>query len=334
MTHSPMFLQPVTRAELPAFHTVMLAAGMDARSSWSRTTLQDLEKSLLAEGSGGFLAVMDGEVVGCVSYRPDGAETLTLNKLATLPQVRGQGYGQKLVQAVEELAQCQGFGRVLLAVSQYNLEVVPFYQKLGYTQTEEAYAFANPNSPKPVVLTKDVPSLQSRIDGIRQKLDKLRFLDGDLKVFGSEKHKYKTGTITEQEAANLLGQGLPPDYVLLLQEVGSGAGPYYGLYPIWQSLEEKVEVWLTYQELEVDEVAAEEYTQTLIENGARKNECIPICDCGCGERIQLVIAGHDKGYVWFDYGFGDHSICPLGLSVLDFYEGWLNESLQQIGIAK
>jgi len=30
-------------------------------------------------------------VVGCVGYRPDGFRTLTLNKLATVPRVRGQG---------------------------------------------------------------------------------------------------------------------------------------------------------------------------------------------------------------------------------------------------
>lgn len=153
-------LRPVTRADLPAFHTVMMAAGMDTRSSWSRTTVADLERSSFGVGAGGFLAWAGAEAVGCVGFRPDGPDTLTLNKLATLPHARGQGIGAALVQAVEDLATERGFGRVLLAVSQFNLEVIPFYERLGYRQDLQAvYAHASPTSPKPVVLVKPVISI-------------------------------------------------------------------------------------------------------------------------------------------------------------------------------
>ncbi|MFB9990674.1 GNAT family N-acetyltransferase [Deinococcus oregonensis] len=151
-------LRPVTRADLPAFHTVMMAAGMDARSSWSRTTVADLERSLFGVGAGGLLAWAGAEAVGCVGYRPDGSHTLTLNKLATSPSTRGQGLGAALVQAVEAVATERGVDRVLLAVSQFNLEVIPFYERLGYVQDSAAvYAHASPNSPAPVVLVKGVP---------------------------------------------------------------------------------------------------------------------------------------------------------------------------------
>lgn len=157
-------VRPITRADLSDFHHVMMSAGMDARSSWSRTTTADLERSLFADGAGGFVAVQNGsgqdrgEVVGCVGYRPDGTGTLTLNKLATLPEVRGQGVGRLLVQAVEETARQNGFGRVLLAVSQFNLEVIPYYAKLGYAKSDGVYSFANPASPAPVVMVKEVRS--------------------------------------------------------------------------------------------------------------------------------------------------------------------------------
>lgn len=149
-------LRSVTRADLPAFHTVMMAAGMDSRSSWSRTTLADLEHSLFGVGAGGFVAWAGAEAVGCVGFRPDGEGTLTLNKLATLPHARGQGIGAALVGVVEDLAAQRDYGRVLLAVSQFNLDVVPFYERLGYRQDSVAvYAHASPLSPKPVVLVKE-----------------------------------------------------------------------------------------------------------------------------------------------------------------------------------
>ncbi|MCP2014172.1 ribosomal protein S18 acetylase RimI-like enzyme [Deinococcus sp. HSC-46F16] len=148
-------IRPATPADAAAFHAVMMAAGMDPRSSWSRTRPEDVAWSL---GQGGGFLAWDGErAVGCVGWRPDGPETLTLNKLATLPDVRGQGLGLALVRAVEEIAAQDGYARVLLAVSQYNLEVVPFYERLGYRVDEgAAYAHANPASPPPVVLVREV----------------------------------------------------------------------------------------------------------------------------------------------------------------------------------
>lgn len=152
-----MTLRPVNRDDIPDFHAVMMAAGMDPRSSWSRTTPQDLERSLLSPGAGGFLAVgSGGEPVGCVGYRPDGQHTLTLNKLATRPDARGAGVGRALVWQVEHVARAGGYGRVLLAVSQFNLDVLPFYEKLGYIVSDDVYAHANPSSPPPVVLVKPI----------------------------------------------------------------------------------------------------------------------------------------------------------------------------------
>ncbi|WP_034386690.1 GNAT family N-acetyltransferase [Deinococcus sp. YIM 77859] len=146
-------LRPALPADAPAFHAVMMAAGMDPRSSWSRTRVEDVAWSL-GQG-GGFLAWQDGEAVGCVGWRPDGPQTLTLNKLATRPEVRGQGIGTALVRAVEDLAVRGGYARLLLAVSAYNLAVLPFYKRLGYRVDEGAvYAHANPQSPPPVVLVK------------------------------------------------------------------------------------------------------------------------------------------------------------------------------------
>ena len=147
-------LRPATPADALAFHAVMMAAGMDPRSRWNRTRVEDVAWSL--EQGGGFLAWEDGKAVGCVGWRPDGPDTLTLNKLATRPEARGQGIGAALVREVEKVAARKGYGRVLLAVSRYNLVVIPFYERLGYRVDPAAvYADAHPQSPPPLVLVKE-----------------------------------------------------------------------------------------------------------------------------------------------------------------------------------
>lgn len=145
-------LRPAASADALLVHAVMMAAGMDPRSSWMRSTVADIEWSL-GKG-GGFVVQRGADVVGCVGYRPDGSRTLTLNKLATLPEVRGLGLGAALVRAVEDQARRGGYQRVLLAVSQYNLSVLPFYERLGYAVSSDRYAYAHPDSPPPVVLVR------------------------------------------------------------------------------------------------------------------------------------------------------------------------------------
>lgn len=151
----------VTPADLPSFHAVMMQAGMDPRSAWNQTTLEDLQRSLFGPGAGGFVAVdAENKIVGCVGFRPDltDPQTLTLNKLATLPEVRGQGVARHLVGEVEGVARQGGSRRVLLAVSQVNLGAVPFYERLGYRQVDEPYAFSSGKTGQPVVLTKNFDS--------------------------------------------------------------------------------------------------------------------------------------------------------------------------------
>lgn len=366
-------IRPVTRADLPAFHAVMMAAGIDSRSSWNRTTVQDLEGSLFADGAGGFVALDGGGeassagIIGCVGFRPDGQGNLTLNKLATLPQVRGQGLGQALVSEVEHHAQRQGFRRVLLAVSQFNVEVIPFYQKLGYVQTDDVYAFANPTSPKPVVMVKEMigdGGLFNHIERIKKKLELVFNSKNYDRLDAHQKRQILYPPISEKELEDVqqkCGIIFPEGYRLFLTKIANGGfGPYYGVFPLQKSLEWARMCDLTkpfplialvngedctiIEALSGNEVDVKKYFYDE-EDEEDDSPFYPhlvgswiVADEGCGYSTTLIVNGTEYGQIWHDYEAADCGVHPelkygkSGGDFLSWYESWLDSIIKRLGV--
>ena len=361
-------LRPAAPADASAVHAVMMAAGMDARSSWTRTTVKDLERSLLAPDAGGFVAVNGGEVIGCVGFRPDGANTLTLNKLATLPEHRGQGIGTALVRAVEKVASERGYGRVLLAVSQYNLEVIPFYERLGYVVDEAAdYVFRSLGSPKPVVMVRKIGIrsfyiFENQLRTIKQKLAILKQLDIGFVIYGARDHRYILGNCLDEYDLRRIERELkisfPDEYALFLMCIGNGGpGPYCGLYGLASSLKfsrEFLQCSFRYttkfsansRGFDVFEVRengeiSEVNLRILGEDESYASGLLYIASEGCGYESALVMNGGEKGNIWGDYIVADCGILPFEGSAsdrrytfLDWYELWLDKSIRELEAAK
>lgn len=159
-TLSGVHYRPITPDDVPAFYDVMMTAGMDGRAeTWNGTTPDDLRATLFAPDCGGYLAVdRDGRAVGCVGYRPHGNHTLVLYRLATRPEARGRGVGRQLMNEAEGLANREGYSRLMLPISQFNLGVLPFYEHLGYRRVDERYPFLKEGRPAPVVMVKEFKS--------------------------------------------------------------------------------------------------------------------------------------------------------------------------------
>lgn len=74
------------------------------------------------------------------------------------------------------------------------------------------------------------------IEEVKYWVSKAREADLELKVFGASTHKYQFGSRASMADVRAFeqkhGLKLPENYVRVLTELGSGAGPYYGLYPL------------------------------------------------------------------------------------------------------
>ena len=75
----------------------------------------------------------DGQIIGSVIGGFDGRRGLIYH-LAVLPERRGQGLGAQLMAAVEARLHAKGCRKCYLLVAPENLEVLPFYEKLGWEE--------------------------------------------------------------------------------------------------------------------------------------------------------------------------------------------------------
>ena len=209
--------------------------------------------------------------------------------------------------------------------------------------------------------------MSEQLDRIKGKIGQLAWLDKNLSLFGSNKHKYLLNktisihTIRQFEQKHKIT--LPTEYVEFLTKIGNGgAGPFYGLEPLENALFDDLhykrpdslldpskpfvhtDPWNLEFRPTVDvEDNEEEYYKQKTEfeenyfNPSFRNGAIAIYDYGCAVSLNLVVNGQEFGHIWTDDRGNDQGIYPsyeLGnknkITFLNWYELWLDNSLKEI----
>ncbi len=206
------------------------------------------------------------------------------------------------------------------------------------------------------MIAKYSPNLISRLDGIVQKLERLRNQDNAVSVFGSASHRYSLRPpISEQALSDLerrIGCELPIEYRLFVTRVGhGGAGPYYGLFPLDDRDPEDITDYDLIQkpfrwadafnpyDLEDPRNQEDVWCDDETEEGEQPQVILGvpgalyICTYGCAIRFFLIVKGQCQGEVWRDSQADDvgilHESADGGkhLGFFDWYEKWLDESI-------
>jgi predicted GNAT family N-acyltransferase len=101
---------------------------------------QDVPEDLELDGLDGeathFLARADGEPVGTARLRDYGDGLAKVERVAVREPRREEGWGERIMTAVEEHAREAGYDRVRLAAQ---VPVVGFYERLGYEVVGEEF---------------------------------------------------------------------------------------------------------------------------------------------------------------------------------------------------
>ncbi|MCR6489728.1 SMI1/KNR4 family protein [Amycolatopsis sp. OK19-0408] len=178
-------------------------------------------------------------------------------------------------------------------------------------------------------------------DGVRERLAELAAADPGFERFGANRHEYRLGPplpraeLAEFEARH--GVTLPEDYRDFLLTVGGhGAGPYYGLYSLgapecpdedeWRAgflstPFPHTSGWNRAEHHPVDnEIPDDRYFDQRWITGS-----LNVAHFGCGAYFRLVVAGPERGRVWFDDRASDGGISPSDLHFREWYLEWLNQ---------
>lgn len=198
--------------------------------------------------------------------------------------------------------------------------------------------------------------MQDAIARLREKLDRLRDLDRDLRIFGANQHHYELGPcLSERRVADIEATyqiSLPDEYRAFLLHTGNGgAGPDYGVYSIEDSLNDNLYPAQYFSRpfphsahwnLDVSQFQAElgedtglaayeaEYVRDEHFQGA-----LPINTAGCTHFYLIVLNGPERGNLWYDGRGVDAGILPLPgpnhpearMGFFAWYEAWLDHSI-------
>ena len=109
------------------------------------SSLQDFDQELIylpdayLKSAGLFLAYHNGEVAGCVGLKKFSDTICELKRLYVSPPHRGKGVGRELVISVIEMAQNQGYKKILLDTLPNMRIALKIYREMGFEESPAYY---------------------------------------------------------------------------------------------------------------------------------------------------------------------------------------------------
>jgi ribosomal protein S18 acetylase RimI-like enzyme len=127
--------------------------GESAKKGWTteadllggiRTDKEGIEELLHKQGSVILKYTSYGHLLGCVNLQKQ-QSIMYLGMLTVAPDIQAQGIGRKLLTTAEQFAQAAGCSAIHMTVISVRDELIQWYQRRGYTLTEERKPFPSDN---------------------------------------------------------------------------------------------------------------------------------------------------------------------------------------------
>jgi RimJ/RimL family protein N-acetyltransferase len=135
-------IEPMTEAHIEGFHRALDVVARERKylTLLEAPPLEDTREfalSSIAKGNAHLVAVDGGEVVGWCDIRrhffPSQAHCGSLG-MGLIPAYRGQGLGQRLIEATIERARTAGMVRIEFGVHADNARAIRLYERVGFVR--------------------------------------------------------------------------------------------------------------------------------------------------------------------------------------------------------
>jgi putative acetyltransferase len=124
--------QPEHAAAWTALNEAWLAEGGFAVEAKDRKVLDDPQGSILDPGGRIFIAVRNGEAIGCCALMAMEDGGFEVAKMTVSPSARGLGLGRRLLEACEAAARAAGAPRLYLETSSTLAPAGALYRSFGF----------------------------------------------------------------------------------------------------------------------------------------------------------------------------------------------------------
>ena len=180
------------------------------------------------------------------------------------------------------------------------------------------------------------------LDVILERLEELATVDTHFDVFGSGAHRYRRVPLTASDLdafESQHGVRLPGPYRTILEHIGIGRGPAYGLLPPAPinradgRCARRSEIGRPFP---LTRAWANTTPEPWPEAANRYDGCIKLVELGCGYFDLLVVHGPKRGEVWTDWTevVGAGELAPKATDVLAWYDEWLGRALREWATAE
>lgn len=131
--------RPLKTAELTAMRMIWKRSGLPYRPK-GRDSMPNLRKQLRENPQGFLGAFVSDKLVGVVLVSDDGRKGW-INRLAVLPEARGQGVARRLITEAEDILRKRGRRLFCVQIEDYNLESMEFFERAGYKREDDIIYF-------------------------------------------------------------------------------------------------------------------------------------------------------------------------------------------------
>lgn len=114
--------------------SVLEEYGLGCEPEGADQDVLQVEEAYWATGGEFWVVEAEGRIVGTAGYYPisRGENAVEIRKMYLLPDVRGQGLGRYLLQALEQAIATRGFSQIWIETASVLAEAVKLYESSGY----------------------------------------------------------------------------------------------------------------------------------------------------------------------------------------------------------